>query len=203
MRPEYLALIRQVRLLSRTLLPPVSPTARYSGSEILQMLAFRLSAHAEVESFLEDCASHLADHYATLNNQNKLSSRVRRLLLHHSGMRDQYPPRSLTAPLPTNVGRKITGILNAQIDAIEGNNGLSQKDILKLFVPLGVEISFFNTAWLDSMDRFARSRGDVAHKSWLNPSRQPEPREERRLLVAPLLGLRDLIEEVARLRALA
>ena len=202
---EYRALLAQIRKISRELLPDESPTARYASGEILRMIAFRLSAHAEIEGFLELCSEKLLDHYASRNRAGTLSRYGQRVLLLHSAMRDSYPPRSLNLRPGTKspIQKQIQGCLNMQGAIIEGNNGVSEKDVLKLFVPLGFDLHFFDLAWLDSMETLARARGEAAHKSWLGGTTvQPSPSVERSLLALPLFGMRQLLREIDRLKSL-
>jgi hypothetical protein len=200
MRVLYRGLLDTICDLSKALLPEADPRARYSDDAILRMFAFRLSAHAEFEAFLERCADEVVEAYARKIQTNSLSVRVQRLLLLHQGMVNTYPPVTLSVRTgyQKDVTNQIKNFLSAHQSKIEANNGVSEKDILKLFVPLGVDLSFFKLDWLESMNRLASSRGDAAHRSWIleGARAQPDPKGERELFALPLLGTRHLVDRV-------
>ncbi len=201
---ELRILLKNLRGLSGELLPPVNPTASYSQGEIVRMYAFRLLAHAEIEGYVEDLAEELATALATRNKANRLSAKVTARLLHHTYLADSYPPRSITKRLsPKDSQKAITQSLNSLQAMITSNNGVSEKDVLKLFLPLGVDLSFFDEDWLRAMNELAAARGEVAHRSWITSSTivQPDPQSERQRLVVPILGLRNLTVECERLIA--
>ena len=206
MRSEFRRLLFRIRTVGQVLLPPVSPISRYTNADVVRMLAFRLSAHAEIEGFVESCAADLVADYSAKNKAHRLSRNTQRVLLMHADMRTNYPPLALNLRPSQKrpIEKQIDACLNVVSSCIYTNNGVSEKDILKLFIPLGFETSFFDLTWLDSMHELARARGEAAHKSWLGGvSVQPTPQGERSRLVNPLLGLRRLIDEADRLKAQA
>lgn len=200
---EYKKMLEQLRALSSEILPELSPTGRYSRGDTLRTLAFRLFAHAEIESFLEQCAESLRVHYATKNSSGTLSRPIAHRLIWASEASKKYPPRSLTQ-MPANLNREINSILNNHQNTIDGNNGVSEKDVLKLLVPLGFDLDFFDHGWLVSMSELAHARGDAAHSSAMNVGTdQPTPEGELSLLLLPLRGLAKIALEVDRLQSLA
>ena len=166
------------------------------------MLAFRLLAHAELEGFFEFCAETLTDHLSTKNDAGRLKPATQKRLVLHANMVAQYPPKSLTFALLPKMRTTIKGMLSSQTAAIASNNGVSEKDVLKLFVPLGCEMSFFDHAWLSSLNDLAHARGDVAHQSSNSMSAiyQPTPEAERSRLVRPLWGTKNLVDELLKLQ---
>ncbi|WP_285635939.1 HEPN domain-containing protein [Lentzea sp. NBRC 102530] len=170
------------------------------------MFAFRISAHAEIEGFIEYCAETLMTHLATKNNAKTLAYSTQKALLLYKDMNKQFPPQSISFQVPSGgTADKIRSVLNAVESSIATNNGVSEKDILKLFVPLGVSLNFFEENWLRSMTDLARARGEAAHNSWVssNTVQQPDPITERSRLVLPLRGIGKLVDELERLRAVA
>jgi hypothetical protein len=203
MRSEYRELLKQIRQLAREILPKRNPTARYSREETLRILAFRLFAHAEIEAFLELCAETLRLAYATNNGAGALSRSATYRLIWSSQASLKYPPTSLTK-LPKDVGKTINGILKNHENTIDNNHGVSEKDVLKLLVPLGFELSFFDHDWLISMTDLTVARGNAAHNSAMNVGAdQPTPDGERQRLVKPLWGLGQVSAEVDRLCSLS
>jgi hypothetical protein len=197
MAPSFRQLSRDLRRISGELLPPVNPLVRYSDGEVLRMFSFRLLAHAEVEGFLESLAEEMVVSLSVKNDMNTLRPIVRERILHHYLLTKGYPPRTLVdLPLGSESQKAIRGVLNNTQNDVEKNNGASEKDVLKLFLPLGVPIAFFDRDWLRSMNDLARARGEVAHNPWSTSvaAQQPSPQDERRRLVRPLWGLKRLAE---------
>lgn len=201
LRSDLLALLGRLRGLSAELLPAVSPTARYSNSDVLKMYAFRLLAHAEIESFIEDCASKLQATFSSKNESQTIRASLRNQLILHSEFAEKFPPRTLTVNYSSDDARKKLRASMRSLDSmISGNNGASEKDVLKLFIPLGFDLSFFDRDWLQAMNALAKARGDVAHNALANAvSVQPTPEGERALVAAAVAGLRPLVAEAQRL----
>lgn len=200
---DYRLMLKQLRGLAVEILPPSSPTGSYTTGETLRILAFRLFAHAEIESFLELCAETLRVRYATRNSNGVLSRPAAYRIVWAGQWAEKFPPRGITQ-LPPNVQKVVNGILNQQQNVIQNNQGVSEKDVLKLLIPLGFDVSFFDHAWLRSMSALARARGEAAHSSAMNVGfAQPTPEAERALLLPPLRGLARVAVEVERLETLA
>ncbi|MEU2349860.1 HEPN domain-containing protein [Modestobacter sp. NPDC049651] len=199
MTRTFLQLMTDLRRISAELLPPHSPVARYSDNEVLRILSFRLFAHAEIEGFVESVAESMVDALSVKNDRNILRPAVRDQILYHHMLTQSYPPRTLVnMPTGQRAQKAIRGVLNAVQDDVGKNNGVSEKDLLKLFLPLGVPIDHFNREWLRSMNELARARGEVAHNSWNRTTtvQQPTPQGERQRLVRPLWGLQGLVRSV-------
>lgn len=213
MSPNLTDLVVKIGRISKELLPKVDPTASYSDRDVMLMCAFRLLAHAEIEGFLEECAEHLRTLYATRNNANTLSKTVSLRLLASASMMDRdrdggYPPRTIRF---SSLGAKerqkaINGFLNGHGSRVLQNNGVSEKDVLKLLVPMGFELTFFDPDWLGDMSALTAARGAAAHGGWTNSGvsqQQPTPKGERGLVARALFGLRAVVREVERLESTA
>src|SRR6266545_778328 len=188
------SLLKEISKLSRMFLPSPNPTGRYSDYEIACMLAFRILSYAEIESILEEWASELLNDLATRNKAGLLSRRIQRRILLHMDMVIKYPPRSLTPSLVADPQKKISGFLAHHSSVIGANNGASEKDVIKMFVPLGVDLHSFDSRWLTSLRDLSTARGAVAHNPWMNVGieESPTPEGERQRLVDPIIGLRTL-----------
>lgn len=200
--------VRRISALSKSFLP-MDPRPVFSAREEDGMHAFRLLAHAEFERLIEGWAQEMNQQLAVANAHGKLPSEMKlHVLLHFEQARGAqgYPPKQISAsrllrPVKNkNSNDRIKAALSAHSSLIDGNNGVSQKDILKLFMPVGVELSWFNRqhSWLDSMDALASARGDVAHGG-VGARTAPTPSGERSMLVQPLSGLRSLSFELRRI----
>lgn len=117
-------------------------------------------------------------------------------------MRDHYPPISLNYRPDAKDGQRIKTFLSDHASMIQGNNGATEKDVIKLFSPLGFDLSFFDLNWLESMRVLGVRRGEVAHRSvTYSTTIQSTPEDERRHLAEPLWGLRKLAREADSIMA--
>lgn len=196
---EFNELIRRVGTCSKNLLPQVDPVGNYDQGQTYRILAFRLFAHAEVESFLESCAYSIISTFSAANDLDRLPNRIKSHLILHSDMVEHYPPMRVNYIPNQKDQRRIKGILNAHATVVEQNNGAGEKDVLKLFSPLLFSLDWFDKGWLQSMRELTVARGEVAHRSALSTIIQPTPQDERRRLVRPLWGLRSLADEADRI----
>ena len=198
------SLLAEVRHLSQIFLEVRSSTGSYSDDDIAKMYAFRLLVHAELESLLEGWALDLNSAISQKNSTAILSVWYKNYLMTHTMLVEKYPPKSVEIPSGANPQRVINGHLIQHQKLVNENNGVSQKDIIKLFVPVGVSFDWLvnQRSWLRGMDNISRSRGEVAHSGRsLNTSTPPTPENERRQLVEPLLGLRVLRRKLDELHA--
>ncbi|WP_139720874.1 HEPN domain-containing protein [Serinicoccus chungangensis] len=200
--------VRRLSLLSKHFMPNLNKPV-YTPAEEDAMHAFRLLAHAELERLVEQWAERMNQGLAKANARGLPVLVAHQVLLHFDqSQQNGYPPRHVSAQrVMRQVGRKmpkdrIVSALNAHSSLIERNNGVSQKDLLKLFLPIGVDMSWFNKEhkWLDAMDALASARGEVAHGG-LGVRTAPTPKSERSLLVEPVVGLRRLGGELRRLNS--
>src|SRR4051794_17081320 len=94
---RYRALEAELRVLRAHLLPnPFSPTGLYPDPVYTRTIAYRVLAHAEFESYLEDRVQDLfLTAVASWQNYNKVS-KVITCMLAFSGMQMDGPPNSRT-----------------------------------------------------------------------------------------------------------
>ncbi len=141
----------------------VSPTA----SESLNTLAYRLFVHAELEGYLEDRALDLlttCDEAYRLRQKVSVSSLG---ILGFSERNHASPPGKVSAWNDTYLleasWKKCVSALYAQIKEI--NNGIKEKNVLLMFVPLGISPSVIDPLLLAELSDLGKMRGDVAHRS--------------------------------------
>ena len=177
------------------LLPSTTPTDLYPQDTQDKMLGYRLLAHAEIEGFIEALANlTLTEIWNKPRNGGPLTEAA--IAMVEFRKRLLFPPRHLTKPPATdiNVLREAVSELNNKIST---NNGITEKDILKLFLPLGVDLTAFNTSWLISLNALGEQRGDVAHNSWENATySETTPATEKASVTDVLQGLSSLVSAV-------
>jgi hypothetical protein len=124
-----------------------------------KLMSFRLLVHAELEYFIEEYAR-------TIINRFLSDWTIRRRVLPGLRYLILYSTNKFDNENYINIDDRIRGCCQSFISRIDNNHGIKQKNIISLFVPLGVTQSYLDNAWLATMDSFGTRRGSYAHKSY-------------------------------------
>jgi len=188
---RFITLRTQLNRLKDEFIPEISPTGSYSESQFSQTAAYRVLAHAEIESYLEDRVWEVVLNAKIAWDITGTTSRTLICLLGFSDLTMDKPPDTLNKP--NNVSQdnydkrlKITEKINSAIRSfrkvIDNNHGVKEKNILALLLPIGINSNELNTntAWLATMNTFGEKRGLVAHSSATSymTSQTPDPATE-------------------------
>jgi hypothetical protein len=152
---RYIFLVKRVNIIESFYLPLASPTGDYTNKQEDDMRAYLLLVHAEIESYFEEiCEEKLKKAFKIWVTKRTKSN----VLL------------SLTSFCESNIKNdnledRINDALTSQIKKLKDNNGIKQKNILSMVLPLGIELSNLDMTWLSVMNTFGAARGDVAHKT--------------------------------------
>ena len=123
--------------------------------------AFRLLCHAEFENYIEDIANNLVKNaeekwcQTQIANYNLSSI----FITSHRVNIDEKKKKQET------VQTKARRMIHDFKETINGNHGIKESNILKLFGPLGYDINDFDTFFLSELNTFGSDRGIVAHTS--------------------------------------
>ncbi|MFN5592196.1 MAG: hypothetical protein ACK482_01880, partial [Aphanizomenon sp.] len=145
---KFITLEMQLDRLKDEFLPEISPTGSYSESQLSRTAAYRVLAHAEIESYLEERAWEVVQNAKTLWDKSGKTTRTLICLLGFSGLTMDEPPDTLKKP--SNVKQdnhdkrlEITEKINSAIKSfkkvIDNNHGLKEKNILALLLPIGID----------------------------------------------------------------
>ncbi|MFM6673012.1 MAG: HEPN domain-containing protein, partial [Dolichospermum sp.] len=170
---KFITLRTQLNRLKDEFLPEISPTSSYSESQLSRTAAYRVLAHAEIESYLEERAWTIVIDAKKAWETGK-TTRTLICLLGFSDLTMDKPPDTLKKP--SNVKQdnhdkrlEITEKINSAIKSfkkvIDNNHGLKEKNILALLLPIGIDSDDLDPAWLADMNTFGEKRGLVAHTS--------------------------------------
>jgi hypothetical protein len=170
---KFITLEMQLDRLKDEFLPEISPTGSYSESQLSRTAAYRVLAHAEIESYLEERAWTIVIDAKKAWETGK-TTRTLICLLGFSDLTMDKPPDTLKKP--SNVKQdnhdkrlEITEKINSAIKSfkkvIDNNHGLKEKNILALLLPIGIDSDDLDPAWLADMNTFGEKRGLVAHTS--------------------------------------
>jgi hypothetical protein len=158
-----------------------SLTGRYTQRQRDHTKAFLILAHAELESYFEDRARSLV-----VNAQARYQSKgictpvLSHLLVYHSAAKDELAPVS-----PNAAGKAI----NYYLDHLDRNHGIKEKNLLTIFLPLGIGHAELDAQLIAACNQLAQKRGQFAHASFKS-HQQVDPKTERdniRLNILPEL----------------
>ncbi|GCL42602.1 hypothetical protein H6F39_07720 [Anabaena sp. FACHB-1250] len=173
---KFITLRTQLNRLKDEFLPEISPTSSYSESQLSRTAAYRVLAHAEIESYLEERAWEVVQNAKTLWDTSGKTTRTLICLLGFSDLTMDKPPDTLRKPNNVSqdnhykrlqITEKINSAINSFKKVIDNNHGLKEKNILALLLPIGINSNDLdpNNTWLANMNTFGQKRGLVAHKS--------------------------------------
>ncbi|WP_406837440.1 HEPN domain-containing protein [Streptomyces sp. AHU1] len=188
---------RRIRELRQNFLPQeFDPTGDYEDLVYEQTRAFRVLAHAEFESFIEDRVIEVIDQAVS---GWKASGSIAISLLAVVAYRESAPsiPESLSeaAAKPVKYPALEARIEAARADmhryARKQNHGIKEKNLLRLLLPIGLQESDIESGWLSATETWATARGDAAHKG-AKMQVKPDPQNELKTVNVVLDGFRDL-----------
>ena len=150
-----------------------------------QLRAFKLLVHAEIESYIEKSVLEVLNKCI---NEWKTKKRVTvplPFLIMFSSSKFEANEKQLTKE------NRINQILESFKSVVSSNNGIKEKNILKLIVPLGINYSSIDDTRLTTIDSYGHSRGEVAHNS-LSAKKQLDKNSELNDLHLVLTGIKKI-----------
>lgn len=189
---KFITLRTQLNRLKDEFLPEISPTSSYSESQLSRTAAYRVLAHAEIESYLEERAWEVVQNAKTLWDTSGKNTRTLICLLGFSDLTMDKPPDTLKKPSNVKqdnhdkrlqITEKINSAINSFKKVIDNNHGLKEKNILNVYsLTIGINSNDLdpNNTWLATMNTFGQKRGLVAHKSATSymTTQTPDPANE-------------------------
>ncbi|AFZ46875.1 hypothetical protein Cyast_0903 [Cyanobacterium stanieri PCC 7202] len=172
---RFKELEKELRKLRQYFLPKnFNDLGEYSERQLSRAIAYRILAHAEIESYIEDRVKEIAQSAIIFwGKQGKIKITLVSLLA-FSGLELEKPPESLTPRqsssqkkikeqlvLDKKIGKAFANFLNL----IDDNHGIKERNILALLLPVGIRSDDLEPDWLQLMNTFGQQRGIVAHTS--------------------------------------
>lgn len=170
------------------------PTGLYDDDIYDHTRAFRVLAHAEFESFIEDRVVDVANTaYEAWVNYNQISPCLLALLAYNeTGYGEPtsllQPPQKKAPDLASRVSSARSSLTSY---ARNKNHGIREKNLLRMLLPLGILEAEIDTEWLAATDAWARQRGATAHTSG-KARVQPNPERELKTVREVLDGFGDI-----------
>jgi hypothetical protein len=154
---------KRIAFLEQNILPAERIDGNYSKVERDLIKSYLLLVHAEIEAYFEDKAKEKVS--KSLNKWTTLrqKSTCLKSVLAFSGNDINYDKLSKTES--KSIEFRMNRAVNHFLSLINKNNGVKQNDILNLIIPIGIELSQIDDTWLNIMDAFGSTRGNIAHNS--------------------------------------
>ncbi len=178
--PRYKQLNSEVASLRSHLLPrKFNPVGLYPTKVYILAEAYILLTHAEFESYLEDRVKEVLAKAELEYQHNRIPHLVVKLIM-------QCETKAI--PVPETIAQNIAykracteTVVNAfklARSAVYENNGIKEKDILRLLSVVGIDISSVDLTLIADMNSFGADRGKLAHsaRSTRVVSQQVDPR---------------------------
>jgi hypothetical protein len=165
-------LLTRLDKLERHLLPSdFSLTGRYAPRQHDYTKAFLLLVHAELESYFEDRARTLAALAESQYKRKGICTPVLSHLLvyHHASEKDELGPVSQEA---------VRRAINYYQRHLETNHGIKEKNLLTIFLPLGLDHAALDNQLVTACNQLSQKRGEYAHASF-KTHQQVDPKTER------------------------
>lgn len=196
---RFITLERELRNLRKFFLPrQFSLTGNYSERKIALAVAYRVLAHAEIESYIEDRVLAIATNAVDAWTTHKKTKLTLVSLFAFSGLTLDKPPDSLTPRQRSQnlddkvkFDNKLGKVFNSFRTSVVDNHGIKEKNLLSLLLPIGINNDDLDQVWLREMNDFGAKRGEFAHQSASNyKTRQPpDPKNELEMVNRLLQGL--------------
>ena len=200
---EYRALRTRIGELRRYLLPKqFDPTGSYRPRQFDRARAFRLLTHAEIEWYLEQVVFETANKaYDIWSTRGLITEPIVAMLAYHEGQTSTIP-ETLSGAGPPDLQNRIQksrDYINTY--ARVRNNGIRERQILRLLLPVGIKEADIDPVWLSTTDSFGHNRGESAHRSnkVTNP---PDPQNELTTVMQVVDGLLNIDELLLSYRSM-
>ena len=203
---RFVDLRQRLTALRKHMLPATfSPTGSYTERQIDRTKGYRLLVHAEIEAYLEDITMDAAKTaFIEWSNTKKAADLLFCLMAsYHHGFEidDEGPlfPKESRHKIKEAV-KDVVQVAFLQYKKVhDDNNGLKEKNLVRLVVPIGVRIDELDPTWIVNLNEFGKRRGDIAHKS-IKAHQAIDPSSELNDVNNLIVGLEALDGIIAGLR---
>ncbi len=163
---------------------------------------FRLLAHAEVESYLEDRCRAVA---RTAVRQFKTDGKPRLVVwslisfqlvqseLNENHFKNHY------GGVADHLDSVVTKAYNTYEYVLLQNHGIRESNVLRMLLPIGFARDEIEATWLSTIDSFGSNRGETAHTPY-KPTQLVDPKGEKGTVGQILAGLVNVDDVFSRLK---
>ena len=155
--------------------------------------AYVLLTHAEIEAYFEDRAQvKVGRAYDAWQNRQVCSSLLSTVVMY-------YQARAKAWSVTTISNQNAEKARNFYVTELRENHGIKEKNLLSIFLPLGLEHGDFDASLLATLNSFGLLRGKLAHES-IKTHQPIDPKNERDKIQKHILPeLRKLDSKISRL----
>lgn len=156
-------LLARIDFLEKNILPSERVDGNYTKKESDLIKSYLLLVHAEIEAFFEDRVLEKLDSAFAKWSVTRKKSTCLKSVLAFSGNDISY--EGIRKSDSNNIEFRMNKAVNHFKNMVYKNNGVKQNDIIKLFIPVGIELNELDDTWLNIMESFGSTRGNIAHNS--------------------------------------
>jgi hypothetical protein len=195
----------RLRELRKRMLPSIfSPTGNYSDRQKDHARGYRLLAHAEIESYVEDAAREVI--FKALRDWTLTQKPSKTIVAFMSCYHSSWRPDDTNAQdevlrlarnrkcIADNAKEILDAASNQYIEQLKNNHGIRTKNLQRILVPAGIDLTTLDQTWLTNIDTFGELRGRVAHNSAARVTESIDPKTEYDRVKGLLEGLKNLDE---------
>jgi hypothetical protein len=167
----YAQLSTRLARLAASLLPADRPFGGFTPAEQDLIHSYVVLTHAELEYFLENLGKDVVTRAKRSSIVGPCAPVISRLIFLKSKSTGHISP-------PTQ--ESIENACNYYDSIVENNHGLKARNVMRLFMPLGLTHKDFDTILLANLDAFGNLRGEFAHtSSRLTQGTQPSSEKKK------------------------
>jgi hypothetical protein len=156
-------LTNRLSFLENNILPSEKIDGNYTKKEQDLIRSFVLLTHAEIEAYLEDVAKKRVTKSLSDWNTSRTKSNCIKSIVSFVGHELKFENDVHANNIQYRVNKTVAHYMSTVVDK---NHGIKEKNILKVLLPLGIEINELDQTWLSVMESFGSTRGLIAHSSF-------------------------------------
>ncbi len=166
---RFAVALEQIDELRRRLVR-IDPAGAYTELEYIKTRAFVLLAHGALEDYIEQICIEVADAAIAAFNADDRARRTIVTLLYYGADND---PSKVSPAGQWQIRQALKDSRARLLGWRDANNGIKEKDVLRLFLPVGVSEADMGATWLQAMSDLGELRGRVAHHGHRTGARTP------------------------------
>lgn len=165
---NYQLLIKRLTKLKKIYLPrSLSPTGAYKDSTYEKVRAYKVLTHAEMEYYFEEIALSIATKsFDRWLRYKQASVPLVALAVYYEGVYASIPESHTGNRIEENLDFRIKKAYQFYMHQIrDKNHGIKEKNILNIFLPIGISVNDLPEDMLIALNNYGTSRGTIAHST--------------------------------------
>ena len=151
----------EIRRLGRTYLNfRRRPAGNYTRRQMSAAAAYTMFSHAEFENYLEGWVIEIVNFAEVERNAGRVTRPLAHLCTFHKGTGEvtKIPQGDIWS-------EQFVQAIKQHREIINKNHGIKEKNVCKLFAPIGFDVRRIDPILIADLDAFGTLRGDHAHRS--------------------------------------